>query len=222
MIFNAILFDLDGTLLHTVPDLAAGTNAMLKELGRPELAVSEVARFVGKGAENLIHRSLTGDLSAKADSKLFEQAHGIWKRAYEAVNGQYAEFYPGVLSGLEMLKEAGVPMAVVTNKPEQFTLPLLQKTKLDSFFQVIIGGDTCERKKPDPMPLHSACSQMNVRPQEVLMIGDSHNDAQAARAAGISCWLLPYGYNEGQPITDVSCERYIESIEQAALAVLKG
>lgn len=222
MKFKAILFDLDGTLLHTAPDLAAGTNAMLKELGRDALALADVARFVGKGAENLIHRALTGDMSAKADSDLFEKALPIWKRCYKTTNGQYSTLYPGVLSGLEMFHQAGIQMAVVTNKPEQFTLPLLEKSGLAPFFESVVGGDTCARKKPDPMPLHYACEAMGVEPEWTLMIGDSHNDAQAALAAGISCWLLPYGYNEGQPITDVSCDKYIETIEQAAIAVLKG
>jgi phosphoglycolate phosphatase len=222
MKYQAVLFDLDGTLLDTVPDLAVGTNAMLKELGLTEKPEYLIAQYVGKGAESLIHRALTGDMQVKAADALFQRALPIWKRSYQAVNGLHARFYPGVIAGLELFQRAQVQMAVVTNKPEEFTIPLLRKSGLDKFFSIIVAGDTCKRKKPDPMPLHHACSELGVSVEQVLFIGDSHNDAQAAKSAGIDCWLLPYGYNEGQAITDVPCQKYIQTIEQAALAVLEG
>lgn len=222
MKFKAVLFDLDGTLLHTVPDLAEATNQMLAKMGRQKLPESTVARYVGKGAENLVHRSLTGDMSAKAADSLFAEGMKLWKAAYRECNGTKARLYDGVLPGLKLLSSAGLRLAVVTNKPEQFSVPLLERTGLRDFFSIIVGGDTYERKKPDPMPVLNTCERLGVTPGEALFIGDSLNDAAAARAAGVACWLLPYGYNEGQPITTVECDAYIESLAEAAERVLKG
>ncbi|MCQ8897602.1 phosphoglycolate phosphatase [Limnobacter humi] len=216
MSIRAILFDLDGTLLHTVPDLAAAVNAMLRDLALPELDEATVATYVGKGAENLIHRSLTGSLDGRADAALFEKANAIWHAHYEQINGQHAEFYPGVLEGLEAFAQAGLKLAVVTNKPERFTGPLLARSGIACYFSVVIGGDTFERKKPDPLPVLKACERLGVSPSEALFIGDSLNDAQAARAAGVPCWLLPYGYNEGRPIESTPCDGHINTLLQAA------
>ncbi|HEX4917092.1 MAG TPA: phosphoglycolate phosphatase [Limnobacter sp.] len=213
---QAVLFDLDGTLLHTVPDLAAAVNAMLVDLGRPEIPEDQVGIYIGKGAENLVHRSLTGSMTARASQEEYDQAMRIWQEHYTHFNGLYAQLYPGVLEGLEALQAAGLQLAVVTNKPERFTYPLLERAGLARYFQVVIGGDTCAEKKPSPMPIVHACRLLDVQPWQALMIGDSHNDAHSARAAGTPCWLLPYGYNEGKPVQDTPCEAYIESIAQVA------
>ncbi|MDH4395340.1 MAG: phosphoglycolate phosphatase [Limnobacter sp.] len=217
---KAIFFDLDGTLLHTVPDLAAAVNAMLKDLGRNPLSEEVVATYVGKGADNLINRSLTGQADGIADSELFAQAKTIWEAHYHRINGQFAKLYPGVVEGLDLLASHGIQLGVVTNKPEAFTLPLLERTGLKALFKVIVGGDTCERKKPDAMPLLHACKVLGVEPAQTLMIGDSLNDAQAAAAAGIPCWLLPYGYNEGRDILSTPCDGHIDTIEEAALKLI--
>lgn len=213
---KAVLFDLDGTLLHTAPDLAAAVNAMLADLGKPSLSESTVAHYVGKGADNLVHRSLTGSMNDKAPHAEFQAAMASWQQHYTAINGRHAVFYPGVKSGLNLLKQAGFKLAVVTNKPERFTFPLLERTGIAEYFQVVVGGDTCALKKPDPMPVKHACSLLGVSPTAALMIGDSANDAQAARAAGVDCWLLPYGYNEGRPVQETPCDGIIDTIEQAA------
>lgn len=213
---RAVLFDLDGTLLHTAPDLADAVNAMLQELGRSPLPEQTVANFVGKGAENLIHRSLTGSLTERVDDGLFHTAHDSFTRHYTRLNGARAAFYEGVLDGLQTLQQMGLHLAVVTNKPSRYTVPLLERTGLLQRFATVVSGDTCERKKPDAMPILHACQQMQVTPGEALMIGDSLNDAQAAQAAGSVCWLLPYGYNEGKAITQTPCDGYIHTIAQAA------
>ncbi|HEY1057534.1 MAG TPA: phosphoglycolate phosphatase [Limnobacter sp.] len=216
MSIRAILFDLDGTLLHTVPDLAAAVNAMLRDLSLPELDEHTVATYVGKGAENLIHRSLTGTLDGRADAALFDKANAIWHAHYEHINGQHAEFYGGVREGLAAFQQAGFKLAVVTNKPERFTGPLLERSGIAEYFSVVVGGDTYERKKPDPLPVLKACERLGVAPADALFIGDSLNDAQAAKAAGVPCWLLPYGYNEGRPIQSTPCDGHIDTLLQAA------
>ncbi|MCE2679837.1 MAG: phosphoglycolate phosphatase [Burkholderiales bacterium] len=213
---DAVLFDLDGTLMHTVPDLAAAVNAMLSDLGRAHLPQATVADYVGKGAENLVHRSLTGSLSEKAPGELFERAYEGFKHHYDRINGLEAQFYEGVLEGLDALQAMGLRLAVVTNKPARYTLPLLERSGLMPRFSAVVSGDTCERKKPDAMPIAHACAQLGVEASAAVMIGDSLNDAQAAKAAGSVCWLLPYGYNEGRAILETPCDGYVQTIAQAA------
>ena len=217
---QAVLFDLDGTLLHTVPDLAVAVNNMLESLGRDVLSQAQVGQFVGKGAENLVHRSLTGDMNGRAAPDLFEQAMTIWNVEYAKVNGAHATLYPDVLTGLNALKQAGLRLGVVTNKPERFTLPLLARAGLADYFEVVVGGDTCARKKPDPMPILYACTRLGIASENTLMVGDSLNDALAAQAAGVPCWLLPYGYNEGRAIENTPCDAHIENIGQIANRLL--
>lgn len=220
MTIQAVLFDLDGTLLHTAPDLAAAVNATLADLGRSPLSVDQVAVYVGKGADNLLHRSLTGHMEQTAAPELFAKAKALWEVHYQRLNGAHARLYPGVVEGLNALRQAGLKLAVVTNKPERFTVPLLEATGLAQYFSVTVGGDTCARKKPDPMPVQHACTRLNVSPSRALMIGDSVNDVLSARAAGARCWLLPYGYNEGTPASQTDCDGYIETIAQAAERLL--
>ncbi len=216
MNIEVVLFDLDGTLLHTVPDLAAAVNAMLADLGKVALPESQVAVYVGKGAENLVHRSLTGSMTELASPADYNKAMAIWQAHYNRINGEFAVLYPGVLEGLNKLKAAGLRLGVVTNKPERYTHPLLKRTGLSSYFDVIVGGDTCERKKPDPMPVTHACVQFKVDPANTLLIGDSINDSLSAKAAGAICWLLPYGYNEGHSVHSTPCDAVVETIDQAA------
>lgn len=213
---KAVLFDLDGTLLHTAPDLADAVNAMLADMGYAPLPEQTVASFVGKGAENLVHRSLTGTLTDRAAPDLFERAYGAFLAHYDRLNGARSVFYDGVLEGLDAMARLGLKLAVVTNKPSRYTDPLLDRVGIRSRFTAVVSGDTCPRKKPDPMPLLHACGQMGVDPAQALMIGDSHNDAQAARAAGSLCWLLPYGYNEGHPVSQTPCDGYVDTLAHAA------
>ena len=217
---QAVLFDLDGTLLHTAPDLAAAVNAMLADFGKPALPEETVAMYVGKGAENLVNRSLTGSMTEKASPELYAQAMANWQHHYTGINGNHSVFYPGVKEGLELLKHAGIKLAVVTNKPERFTVPLLERTGIAHYFEVVVGGDTCPVKKPDPMPVTHACKLLGVDPSQALMVGDSVNDALAANAAGVECWLLPYGYNEGRSVNETKCDGLVNTIEEAAQRLL--
>lgn len=216
MPYRAILIDLDGTLLDSIPDLAAAANGMLAELSAPTLPLSAITTFVGKGTENLVRRCLLdARVGLPADEHAVKQALEIFNRHYHEVNGRESRLYPGVLQGLESFKKRGAKLAVVTNKPTEFTLPLLDKRGLTPFFDAVVCGDTCERKKPDPMPLLHACDLLGCAPEEALAIGDSVNDALAARAAGITVLAVPYGYNEGLDIHTLDIDDIVSGIDAA-------
>lgn len=224
MRFNAVLLDLDGTLVNTIADLADATNAMLAELGHAPLSLETVTSYVGKGSETLVMRALTRDLTQDAAAPNLRSpsaadtatALDIFFRHYRRLNGLRSELYPGVLEGLRAFRQAKVKLAVVTNKPEEFTHTLLVRKGLAHFFDAVVCGDTCERKKPHPMPLLHACNILDVPPSHALMIGDSMNDARAARAAGIAVLAVPYGYNENQSVQDLDVDDIVSSIQDAA------
>ncbi len=220
MITRAVLFDLDGTLLDSAPDLAAAANAMLAELGLPARDPAVIATYIGKGIPKLVERTLTGSLDAVADPVLFARALPIYERYYAEESGRRSVPFPGVIEGLRALRDAGLPLACITNKAERFTLDLLRRTGLDGFFPVVVCGDTVARKKPDPEPVLTACARLNVRPADALMIGDSANDCQAARAAGCPVWCVPYGYNEGRPVETLDCDAIVPDLAAAARRLL--
>jgi phosphoglycolate phosphatase len=217
---RAFLFDLDGTLLDSAPDLAAAANAMLAELGLPARDPAVVATYIGKGIPKLVERTLTGSLDAAADPVLFARALPIYERYYAEESGRRSVPFPGVIEGLRALRDAGLPLACITNKAERFTLDLLQRTGLGGFFPVVVCGDTVGRKKPDPEPVLTACARLGVRPADALMIGDSANDVQSARAAGCPVWCVPYGYNEGRPVETLDCDAIVPDLAEAARRLL--
>jgi phosphoglycolate phosphatase len=202
---SAIMIDLDGTLLDTIPDLAEATNRMLAELGEAELPLPVIRTFVGKGIAKLVERALARDVNGTVAPERLQTALPVFERHYTAINGHHTTIYSGVREGLEQMKAAGFPLACVTNKAGAFTVPLLEYVGLAAYFDVTVSGDTLPVKKPDPAPLRYACERIGVAPVRMLMIGDSHNDVMAARAAGCPVFAVPYGYNEGRPVqaTDV-------------------
>ncbi len=214
--FRAVLLDLDGTLLHTAPDLAAAANRMLGELGLPARSPEVLATFIGKGLPALVHRALTGTLDGVAEQALFARALPIFERCYGEESGERAEPFPGVVEGLERMRAFGLPLGCVTNKAGRFTTALLARTDLSQFFDCVVSGDTVSRRKPDPLPLLHACERLGARPAEALVIGDSLNDVQAARAAGCPVWCVPYGYNEGRPVSELDCDAVVDSLLDAA------
>jgi len=229
--FDAALVDLDGTMVDTLGDFVVVLNYMLADLPAPfstaQVRASDVARLVGKGSENLIKAVLTQVLAAQAPSSsaattnldaLYPLAWQRYQHHYQLINGQFAVVYPGVLQGLQQLRAAGKRLACLTNKPTAFAQVLLRAKGLEGFFDVVYGGDAFERRKPDPLPLLKACEVLGSQPQRTLMIGDSSNDAQAARAAGCPVWLVRYGYNHGQPIDAVPAEAYLDSLAELATA----
>jgi len=214
---GAVLFDLDGTLLDTLPDLHAAACAMLRDLGRPQLSLEAIRGYVGRGIPNLVKRVLAGSLAAADDSSTPPQvALDSFRRHYAKENGCQSTLYPGVIEGLEALKAKGIPMAVITNKAEAFTLPLLKSAGLAGYFSVVVSGDLLPKAKPDPMSLIWACGRLGVSPDDAVFIGDSINDFLAGRAAGCHVFLLPYGYNEGRDVQELDCDAIVPTIEVAA------
>ena len=211
---RSVTIDLDGTLLDTVPDLAAAANGMMRELGRPEFPLDVVASFVGRGIPKLVERCLP-DLDAAAVA----QAQDIFRRHYAIENGRRSALFPGVLEGLQAFRAAGLKMAVITNKAAAFTEPLLLATELAPWFGFAVSGDSLPEKKPHPMPLLHACERMGTRPAENLHIGDSRHDAAAARAAGCPVLLMTYGYNHGEPVRGVDADGWADALTELAAAL---
>jgi phosphoglycolate phosphatase len=213
---RAVVIDLDGTLLDTVADLAAAVNAMLLELGRAPLPEATVAACVGKGAEVLVHRVLGGGLDARVDAALFTRGHLAFLRHYAVENGRQARAYDGVRDGLDAMRAMGLRLACVTNKPQAFADPLLVRCGLREAFELVLGGDALPAKKPDPLPMLHAARALGAAPAEVVAIGDSVNDALAARAAGMAVLAVPYGYNEGRDVSTLDVDGIVASLLEAA------
>ena len=199
---NILLFDLDGTLIDSAPDLALAVNDTMQQLGRKTFASDTVRGWVGNGAKTLIERGLSGDLQIdpNLDPALAEQALTLFLASYTKNVCVDTVLYDGVKTSLETLKEQGYRLAIVTNKPEGFVEPILQKLGLGNIFECIVGGDTLPQRKPDPAPLLYACEKMQGSMDQVIMIGDSRNDVLAAKAANVPCVALSYGYNYGEDL----------------------
>jgi len=211
---DAAIVDLDGTLIDTLGDFEIVLGRVLAELGLSGVDRGFIERTVGKGSEHLIRRTLQ---HVGADPELFDRAWQCYQQHYLAVNGDHAAVFPGVVEGLQRLRERGLKLACVTNKPSAFVHPLLQRKALDGFFALVFGGDAFERKKPDPLPLLKTCQALGSAPARTLMIGDSSNDAAAARAAGCPVVLVTYGYNHGEPVRRVAADAHIDRLDQLAL-----
>ncbi len=199
---QAILLDLDGTLLHTAPEIAAAANKMLLALGRPSLDPLQIQGYIGEGAHMLIQRCLTAH--AQADAAALETAQALFLKFYAEISS-HSQPYPGVVAGLEAMQKAGYSLACVTNKPASFTGPLLQASQLHAYFSVVVSGDSLSKKKPDPAQLLYVCEQFNIKPEQALMVGDSISDVRAARAAGCYVFTVPYGYNHGLALQSDAC-----------------
>lgn len=220
--FRALMFDLDGTLLDSAADLACAANCTLADLGMPQRSESLLATFIGKGIARLVERSLSGRVDGFADAALVARALPIFERHYERESGRQTTVFPGVVEGLEALKAQALPLACITNKAERFAVALLAKTGLAPYFALVVGGDTLERKKPDPLPFTFACKRFGVAPAEALVVGDSENDVAGARAAGCPVVCVPYGYNEGRPIESAGCDAVVASVLEAANLALSA
>lgn len=225
---RAVIVDLDGTMVDTLGDFEEALNRTLADLDLPPVTRPLIERTVGKGSEHLIRSVLAHQLalpevtglsnvcSARSVDTLYEPAWQRYQHHYLRINGQFSAVYPGVAEGLALLKASGRPMACLTNKPLAFAQGLLQAKALDGHFGWVFGGDSFERKKPDPMPILGTCAAMGVAPAQTLTVGDSQNDALAARAAGCPVALVTYGYNHGQPIAQAPHDLLVDSLLELA------
>jgi phosphoglycolate phosphatase len=227
--FQAAIVDLDGTLVDTIGDFIVVLHHTLAELGCHPVEIARIERgflseTIGKGTEDLLRKSLAHAWGLTPDAgeiaEALPRALHVYHEVYPRFNGQHSEVFPGVAEGLAQLREQGVPLACLTNKPTAFAKELLERKGLRPFFAHVFGGDAFARKKPDPLPLIKTCEALGVAPAHTLMIGDSSNDAQAARAAGCNVLLVTYGYNHGHPIQEVPAVAHVPRLDQADWAKL--
>ncbi|MFM2240749.1 MAG: hypothetical protein RJA69_2123 [Pseudomonadota bacterium] len=209
--WDAVILDLDGTLVDTLGDFTEAVARAFTDLGLDAVPRERVERAVGKGSEHLLRSLLGPDADA-----LYEQAWARYQHHYRVINGQFADPYPGVVEGLQHFRAAGLPLACVTNKPTAFAEALLRLKGLSDHFVLVLGGDAFERRKPDPLPLLKACEALGTTAARTLMVGDSSNDAQAAHAAGCPLVLMRYGYNHGEPVDALAAWAHLDRLDELA------
>ncbi|MBF0419680.1 MAG: phosphoglycolate phosphatase [Magnetococcales bacterium] len=212
---RAVLFDLDGTLVDSAPDLWRATNHVLTLRGRPELPLNLVRDFVGNGARFLLARGLWGVAAVPPEGDPdFEAAVTLFLDYYRQHITDHSFPYPGVVDTLQTLQERGFALALVTNKPEYLTHDMLENLNLARFFPVVVGGDTLAERKPHPLPMRHAMQRLSVSPEHTVMIGDSEPDALAAKNAGCSLFLVRHGYNRGQPLEELHPDAILDPFHQ--------
>lgn len=212
---KAVMFDLDGTLVHTAPEIAASINKMLVALQLSVLPQQQIEHYIGEGAQMLIRRCIEANIHSEPDEAMFERAQSLFF-AYYAENVTESRPYDGVVEALTALQAKGLKLACVTNKPEEFTMPLLDKSGLLDFFEIVVSGDTLPKKKPDPIQLRYICAKFNVLEAESMLVGDSMTDVKAAHAAGCYIVTVPYGYNHGRPIDHSQVDDSIPRLTELA------
>ncbi len=217
---KAVVFDLDGTLIHTAPDLVQAVNKMRRDMHMPELSDDLVMTWIGNGAVRLVKRALTESWDAEPDAELFARGHALFHDHYLRGVCEHSAPYPDVREALEDLQARGFRLACVTNKPMAFTEPLLEELELDRFFDTVLSGDSLTEKKPHPMPLLHVCDLFHIQVQEAVVVGDSANDIQAAKAAGLPVICVNYGYSQGMDLTKLDPDAMIDSFRDLA-AVLR-
>ena len=190
-----MLFDLDGTLVDSVPDLARSVNAALRAVGLPQVGEAQIRHWVGNGAARLLHRAMTGQPDGMAPAAQHTAAMDAFNACYAAASCQDSRLYTGVAEVVAMLHARGVRLAVVTNKPERFVAPLLEALGLGGRFACLVGGDSTARQKPDPLPIETALAQLDCAPGDALLVGDSRVDMAAGCAAGVTTVAVSYGYD---------------------------
>jgi phosphoglycolate phosphatase len=209
---SAVAFDLDGTLVDTLPDLHEAANRMLGDLGRSHVDDSIVREYVGDGVDRLVKRLLTGDPDGEPDSVLFDRAGKVFRSYYAEVLSAASRPFPGVMEGLQEMRRQGLRLACITNKPVVFTEPLLRDMGLTPHLDLVLSGDSLLRKKPDPLPLEHCARVFGVPPSRLLMIGDSANDCRAARAAGCPVFCVPYGYRGRLGVHELDCDAIVPAL----------
>jgi phosphoglycolate phosphatase len=210
---SMVLIDVDGTLVDSVPDLAYCVDEMLKKMGMQPHGEAAVRNWVGNGVAHLVERALTNDLDGYPEQAQFDQAMPLFNALYSVHHSDRSSLYPGVVEGLAFLQQnKGISIGCVTNKAEAFVIPILKNLGIHDEFEIIICGDTLEKKKPDPMPLLHAAAHLGALPENSLMLGDSKSDVKAARAAGFDIICMSYGYNHGEDIHLYEPDAVIDSM----------
>ncbi|NTV13309.1 MAG: phosphoglycolate phosphatase [Desulfobulbaceae bacterium] len=209
-----VLFDLDGTLVNSLPDLAYCVDEMMRQLGLPPPGLEPVGCWVGNGVERLVKRALTGDFSAEPAAPLFARALPLFLELYGVNHSRNSRLYPEAKATLAWLQARKIPLGCVTNKAARFTLPLLTSLEIDHLFALVLCGDSLPEKKPHPLPLLTAAEHFRVKPANCLMVGDSLNDIQAARAAGFPVVAVSYGYNHGLDIRQAGPDAVIDNLRE--------
>jgi phosphoglycolate phosphatase len=209
-----VMIDVDGTLVDSVPDLAYCVDQMMIRLEMPIRGEERVRHWVGNGVPRLVERALTDELDGFPSQEAFDKAYPIFLDLYAQNSSVRSTLYEGVIEGLDYLKSKDCLLGCVTNKAEQFTLPLLKSLGIIDYFGIVISGDTLEKKKPDPLPLIHGANFFKINPKECLMLGDSVSDVKAARAAGFQIICMSYGYNHGNNIADENPDLVIDSMNQ--------
>lgn len=207
-----VMIDLDGTIAHSAPDIAASANRMLEALGMSPHPLELVESFIGNGVPRLIERALTGDRDGVPDPELFARARPLFEKYYAENVCDLTRAYPGAIEGIEALDARGFRLVCITNKAEAFTLPLLRALGVLDRFDLVLSGDALPKKKPDPMPLHHACERFGVPLEEAVFVGDSIHDLHAAQNAGVRAILVPYGYNHGMDVRTAGAYAVVESL----------
>jgi len=211
--FDAVLFDLDGTLVESASEIATAANRMLEEAGLAPLAPGSAEKMIGRGVRVLVERALA---QAGGSAIMVDHATERFEAHYARTVGTDAKLFPGALEGVRRLASHGIAMAVVTNKPRVFTELLLGRLEVAGYFKAIVAGDDGIRRKPAGDMFRAACERLGTEPARSLVLGDSDNDVAAARAAGCPVWCVPYGYNEGRGPETLACDRIVATVEEAA------
>ncbi|KPV41489.1 hypothetical protein AN478_02665 [Thiohalorhabdus denitrificans] len=205
---KAVLFDLDGTILETAGDLATATNRTLADFHREAVEEGQVRAWIGDGVRALVRYAL--EATGGCDEALLDQAHERFMVHYGKCFADRSHPFPGVVETMDRLREAGLPLAVVTNKAAAFTEPLLEASGLASRLDVVISGDSVDKKKPDPAPVNAALERLGVTAEEAVLVGDSRNDVESALAAGCRVICVTYGYNRGEDVTTLGAQRLVD------------
>jgi phosphoglycolate phosphatase len=219
MDISAIVIDLDGTMLHTAPELTEAANRMLRDMDYTPAPQELLMSYIGNGISWLVKRALTGDMHATPDAALYEHALPIFEKHYTELLLKSKPF-GGVIDGLNAMQAAGFRLGCITNKVARYTEPLLKGTGLAKYFEIVLSGDTLAEKKPHPMPLLHAAEFFGIPVKQLLLIGDSLNDTVAARAAGCPVFCVPYGYNHGEPVDSLFLDAVIPDLS-AALPLIR-
>lgn len=209
-----VAFDLDGTLIDSVPDLAAAVDAMLLDLDLAPVGAEKVRDWVGNGTLKLVERALCHRLGQRPEKSRLEQAHAGFLRHYRAAPCDRTRIFPGVREALESLQANGMILALVTNKPKAFIDPILEALSLRHYFRQTLGGDSLPQRKPHPAPLLHLAAHFGIAPANCLMVGDSRHDVEAGKRAGFRTLAVPYGYNHGEPVALSAPDGMVESLEE--------